>query len=56
MSIENQITDANSINIANDDELQYWTHQLKLTNDKLREAVKGVGDRIKAIKVFLNKA
>ena len=44
------------INLENDYELQYWTSQLKVTNDELREAVKKAGNDIEAIKVYLNKA
>jgi hypothetical protein len=56
MRMEDQIADANSIDIENDYELLYWTSQLKVTNDELREAVKEVGSQIDAVKVFLNKA
>lgn len=48
--------DANSINIENDYEVQYWTSQLKVTNDELMEAVAEVGNGIEAVKVYLNKA
>lgn len=44
------------INLDHDDELQYWTSQLKVTNDELKEAVKAVGNSVEAVKVYLNKA
>ena len=51
-----QFEDADSINLENDYELQYWTSQLKVTNDELKEAVAEVGNGIEAVKVYLNRA
>ncbi|HKG07335.1 MAG TPA: DUF3606 domain-containing protein [Pedobacter sp.] len=48
--------DADSINLDNDYELEYWTSQLKVTNDELKEAVAEVGNGIEAVKVYLNRA
>lgn len=51
-----QFEDADRINMENDYEVHYWTSQLKVTNDELREAVLEVGNEISAVKVYLNKA
>ena len=51
-----EFADAESINLENDYELQYWTSQLKVTNDELKEAVAEVGNGIEAVKVYLNRA
>lgn len=52
----NQFSDADYIDMENDYEIQYWTSQLKVTNDELKEAVREVGNKIEAVKVYLNKA
>lgn len=44
------------IDLERDYELQYWTNQLKVTNDELKEAVAAVGNSIEEVKVYLNKA
>lgn len=51
-----QFTDTERINMENDYEVQYWTSQLKVTNDELKAAVAEVGNGIEAVKVYLNKA
>ncbi|WP_442591373.1 DUF3606 domain-containing protein [Pedobacter sp. AW31-3R] len=51
-----EFADAQDINMDNDFEVEYWTSQLKVTNDELREAVAEVGNGIEAVKVYLNKA
>lgn len=48
--------DSESIDLENDYEVQYWTSQLKVTNDQLQEAVEEVGNKIEWVKVYLNKA
>jgi len=47
---------ASTINLQNDYEIEYWTSQLKVTNDELKDAVNTVGNTIEAVKVHLNKA
>lgn len=56
MKEQDQFADAAYINMENDYEIQYWTSQLKVTNDELKEAVRVVGNEIEAVKVYLNKA
>ena len=56
MKDRDNFADAERINIENDYELQYWTSQLKVTNDELKEAMAEVGSNIQAVKVYLNKA
>lgn len=56
MGKQEEFAGADSINIANDYEVRYWTSQLKVTNDELKEAVAKVGNGIEAVKVYLNKA
>lgn len=53
---KNEFAGAESINLENDYELQYWTSQLKVTNDELKDAVAEVGNGIEAVKVYLNRA
>lgn len=48
--------DSEFIDMENDYEVQYWTSQLKVTNDQLKEAVEEVGNKIEWVKVYLNKA
>lgn len=48
--------DRYQINLDHDYELLYWTSQLKVTNDELKEAVEAVGNSVEAVKVYLNKA
>ena len=47
---------SDSIDVDNEYEIQYWTSQLKVTNDQLKEAVEQVGNKIEWVKVYLNKA
>ncbi|MFA4867912.1 MAG: DUF3606 domain-containing protein [Pedobacter sp.] len=56
MKEQDQFADADDINMENDYEIQYWTSQLKVTNDELKEAVRVVGNEIEAVKIYLNKA
>jgi len=56
MEKQHKFEDADTINIENDYELEYWTAQLKVTNDELKNAVIKAGNNIEAVKVFLNKA
>ena len=56
MKARDKFEDADSINLDNDYEVQYWTSQLKVTGDELKEAVAEVGNGIEAVKVYLNKA
>jgi hypothetical protein len=42
--------------MENEYEVNYWTSQLKVTNDELKVAVAEVGREIAAVKVYLNKA
>lgn len=56
MMKKDEFADAQDINIDNDYEVQYWTGQLKVTNDELKEAVAMAGNGIEAVKVYLNKA
>ena len=55
MKRQEEFVDADSINMENDYEVQYWTSQLKVTNDKLKEAVAEVGNEIEAVKVYMNR-
>ena len=56
MKAPDNFADADRINLENDYEMQYWTSQLKVTNDELKAAVAEVGNNIQAVKVYLNKA
>jgi hypothetical protein len=56
MKDPDNFADTDRINIENDYELQYWTSQLKVTNDELKAAVAEVGSNIQAVKIHLNKA
>jgi len=48
--------ESGTIDLENDYELEYWTSQLKVTNDELKQAVEAVGNSIAAVKVYLQKA
>lgn len=56
MELRDEFRDADSINMENDYEVQYWTSQLKVTNDELKGAVAEVGNGIEEVKVYLNRA
>lgn len=45
-----------TIDMEQEYEVKYWTSQLKVTNDQLKEAVAEVGNSIAAVKVYLGKA
>lgn len=49
-------TGSYTIDLGQEYELKYWTSQLKVTNDQLKEAVAEVGNSIDAVKVYLGKA
>ncbi|SMC87700.1 DUF3606 domain-containing protein [Pedobacter africanus] len=56
MEDKDKYTGADFIDMDNDYEVLYWTSQLKVTNDELKEAVREVGNKIELVKVYLNKA
>lgn len=48
--------DRNRINVHEEWELRYWTKELGLSPDELREAVKQAGTSVKAVREHLGKA
>lgn len=48
--------DAKRINVNEDYEVQYWTTELEVTEDKLRETVKKVGVMAVDVRKALGKA
>jgi len=48
--------DAKRINVNEDYEVQYWTTELEVTEDKLRETVKKVGVMAADVRRALGKA
>jgi hypothetical protein len=48
--------DAKRINVNEDYEVQYWTTELEITEDKLRETVKKVGVMAADVRKTLGKA
>jgi hypothetical protein len=48
--------DAKRINVNEDYEVQYWTTELEVTEDKLRETVKKVGVMAADVRKALGKA
>jgi hypothetical protein len=48
--------DAKRINVNEDYEVQYWTTELEITEDKLRETVKKVGVMAADVRKALGKA
>lgn len=48
--------DAQRINVNEDYEVQYWTTELEITEDKLRETVKKVGVMVADVRKALGKA
>ena len=47
--------DRDRINLNEDYEVQYWTKELGVTVDQLRDAVKAVGPAAEAVRRHLNK-
>jgi hypothetical protein len=47
--------DRNRINVNEEWELRYWTKELNLSPDELREAVKQAGTSVKAVREHLGK-
>ena len=47
--------DRNRINVNEEWELRYWTKELGLSPDELREAVKTAGTSVKAVREHLGK-
>jgi Protein of unknown function (DUF3606) len=45
--------DANRINVHEDYELRYWTKQLGVTTDRLKDAVRAVGPMVRDVKSHL---
>jgi hypothetical protein len=45
--------DRDRINVNEDHELRNWAHKFGISTDELKEAVKAVGDRAKAVKEHL---
>lgn len=47
--------DRNMINIHENYEVEYWTKELGISAEKLRQAVKDAGTSVKAVREYLNK-
>lgn len=47
--------DATKINVNEPWELEYWSKELGVTKDRLKEAVKAVGTTVSAVKKYLGK-
>lgn len=47
--------DDSRINVNQDHEVSYWTKELGVTADRLKEAVKAVGPMVKDVKKYLGK-
>jgi hypothetical protein len=47
--------DSKRINVNEDHEVAYWTKELGVTSDKLKEAVDAVGTSAQAVREYLNK-
>lgn len=47
--------DRDRINMNQDHEVRYWTKELAVTEDELRQAVAAVGNQAKAVRQHLNK-
>jgi hypothetical protein len=47
--------DDSRINVNQDHEVTYWTKELGVTAEKLREAVKAVGPMVKDVRKYLDK-
>ncbi|WP_294290840.1 DUF3606 domain-containing protein [Chryseobacterium endophyticum] len=47
--------DASKINVHEDWELEYWSKELGVSKEKIREAVKAVGTSAAAVRRYLGK-
>jgi hypothetical protein len=47
--------DSSRINVSQKWKVRYWTEKLKVTEDKLREAVRKVGNSARAVRDHLTK-
>ncbi|KAA0129528.1 DUF3606 domain-containing protein [Chryseobacterium sp. SN22] len=47
--------DASKVNVHEDWELEYWSKELGISKEKIREAVKAVGTSAAAVKRYLGK-
>ncbi len=47
--------DATKINVHENWELEYWSKELGVSRDKLREAVKAVGTSVAAVRRYLGE-
>ncbi|MDQ1162540.1 galactose-1-phosphate uridylyltransferase [Chryseobacterium sp. SORGH_AS 447] len=47
--------DASKINVHEDWELEYWSKELGVSKEKIREAVKAVGTSVAAVRRYLGK-
>ena len=47
--------DSSRINLGEDYEVNYWTHALGVSKEKLKDAVKAVGTSAKAVRDYLGK-
>lgn len=47
--------DRNMINIHENYEVEYWTKELGISAEKLRQVVKDAGTSVKAVREYLNK-
>jgi hypothetical protein len=48
--------DRSRINVGEDYEVEYWTDDLGVTRDRLREAVKAVGPSVEAVREYLGQS
>jgi len=48
-------TDGDRINLSEDYEVQYWSAKFDVSAEKLKKAVKEVGDNSKRVEKFLKK-
>ena len=48
--------DRSRINVGEDYEVDYWTDDLGITEDHLREAVKTVGPSVEAVRKYLGQS
>ncbi|MET3979735.1 energy-coupling factor transporter ATP-binding protein EcfA2 [Mucilaginibacter sp. UYP25] len=47
--------DSKFINVNEDYEVSYWTKELGVTKEELKEAVKSAGTAVRAVKDYLKK-
>lgn len=48
--------DKERVNLSEDYEVQYWAHKFNVTAEKLKKAVRKVGDSAKNIEEYLKKS